>query len=81
MGWERRRLWRWVVVVWVVLVAVAGGVTLWLDGSVEPPGPYRWEEAHPSEPRLPDGWETLCPSLMPEENADGSGICAYSVIR
>lgn len=51
MTGRRRRLWRWVVAVWLVLVAVAGGVTLWLRDASAPPGPYRWENA--TSPALP----------------------------
>ncbi|MER5939116.1 hypothetical protein ABT121_17535 [Streptomyces sp. NPDC001928] len=68
----RRRLWQWVVVVWVILVAVAGGVTWWLEDSSEPPGPYRWENADPT-PSLPEGWESACASATPDE--DGRALC------
>ncbi|MEU6529377.1 hypothetical protein ABZ869_09335 [Streptomyces sp. NPDC046928] len=50
-GRTSRRSWRWIVAVWLVLVAVAGGVTLWLRDATEPPGPYRWENA--TTPALP----------------------------
>lgn len=46
----RGRLWRWAVAVWVILVAVAGGLTLWLRDAAEPPGPYVWERAGPARP-------------------------------
>ncbi|WLW52283.1 hypothetical protein [Streptomyces sp. YU58] len=77
----RRRLWRRIVVAWVVLVAVAGGVTLWLQDSVEPPGPYRWEEARPSEPSLPTGRDTPCPSPTAGAQEGAAFVCDYSVIR
>lgn len=67
----RRRLWRWAVVVWVVLVAVAGGLTLWLQDSAEPRR-YRWEEAGPT-PSLPEGWQSACAGATPDEN--GSVLC------
>ncbi|MGC9543032.1 hypothetical protein [Streptomyces sp. UG1] len=65
-----RRLWRWALVVWVILVAVAGGATLWLRDSAEPPGPYRWENAGPT-PSLPERWRSACPT--PDE--DGEVLC------
>lgn len=69
----RRRLWRWVVAVWVILVAVAGGLTLWLQDSAEPRR-YGWEETRPT-PSLSASvsWQTLCPSATPAE--DGSVLC------
>lgn len=68
----RRRLWRWVVGAWVIVVAVAGGATLWLEDAAEPPGPYRWEEASPT-PSLPQGWESACAGATPDE--DGRALC------
>lgn len=69
----RRRLWRLIVAVWVILVAVAGGLTLWLRDSVEPRR-YGWEEADP-EPSLSASIsrQTLCPSATSAE--DGSVLC------
>ncbi|GGY46746.1 hypothetical protein [Streptomyces djakartensis] len=68
-GERRRRVWRWAVIVWAAAVAVAGGLTLWMQDSTEPGGPYRWEQANPDEtPDLPP-----CPT--PEE---GLAACAYS---
>ncbi|MFI6012021.1 hypothetical protein ACIBAG_24930 [Streptomyces sp. NPDC051243] len=57
----RHRLWRWVVAAWVIVVAAAGGATLWLQDAAEPPGPYRWEEASPT-PSLPQEVGSACPS-------------------
>ncbi|MFE5187086.1 hypothetical protein [Streptomyces sp. NPDC056628] len=62
------RTWRWIVAAWLVLVAVAGGVTLWLRDAAEPPGPYVWENATspspPPECTRPapgqDGADVLC---------------------
>ncbi|MFE0251856.1 hypothetical protein [Streptomyces sp. NPDC059010] len=68
----RRRLWRWVVVAWVILVAVAGAATLWLQDSAEPPGPYSWQEASPSH-TPPEGWESACAGATPDE--DGRALC------
>ncbi|MDC0768087.1 hypothetical protein [Streptomyces sp. HD] len=68
----RRRLWRWGVVAWVIVVAVAGAATLWLQDSAEPPGPYSWQEASPSA-TLPEGWESACADATPDEN--GQKLC------
>ncbi len=70
----RRRLWRWALAAWAVAVAVAGGLTLWLQDSAEQPGPYGWEEATPT-PSLSAtvDWRTLCPSATPAQ--DGSVLC------
>jgi hypothetical protein len=71
-GLGRRRVWRWAVVVWLVAVAVAGGLTLWLRDAAEPPGPYRWQEASPT-PSPPEGWRSLCPNATPDK--DGHILC------
>lgn len=63
-------MWRLVVIVWVLVVAVAGGLTLWMQDSTEPRGPYVWEETNPDEP--PD----LPPCPTPEEA--GAVACAYA---
>ncbi|MFM9610024.1 hypothetical protein [Streptomyces niveiscabiei] len=36
---------RWVVAVWVALVVVGGGVTLWLQDSARPPVHMGWYDA------------------------------------
>ncbi|MEU4465192.1 hypothetical protein AB0G20_16000 [Streptomyces sp. NPDC024017] len=69
-GERRRRVWRLVVIVWLLAVAVAGGLTLWMQDSTEPRGPYVWEETNPDEP--PD----LPPCPRPEEA--GASACAYA---
>lgn len=46
-GERRRRVWRLVVIVWVLVVAVVGGLTLWMQDSTEPRGPYVWEDTNP----------------------------------
>jgi hypothetical protein len=69
---DRRRPWRWALVVWAALVVVAGGLTLWLRGSTEPTVPYVWEEASPT-PSLPEGWETACSRSTPD--AQGRTLC------
>jgi hypothetical protein len=68
------------VAVWVAAVVVGGGLTLWLQDSLEPPGPYRWENAEISPtPSLPEGWETpRCPS--PAVGADEDGTVAVSCL-
>ncbi|WP_244181873.1 hypothetical protein [Streptomyces curacoi] len=69
----RRRLWRWVLAVWVILVAVAGGLTLWLQDSTKPRR-YGWQEASPT-PSLPEGWESACANATPDEN--GQAVCFF----
>ncbi|WP_234021631.1 hypothetical protein [Streptomyces sp. 351MFTsu5.1] len=60
------RLWRWALLVWAVLVVVAGALTLWLQDSAEPPGPYVWERSSPT-PSLPDGWRSACADATPDK--------------
>ncbi|NUO41488.1 MAG: hypothetical protein HOV82_05560 [Streptomyces sp.] len=60
------------MVAWVIVVAVAGAATLWLQDSAEPPGPYSWQEASPS-PTMPEGWESACADATPDEN--GQKLC------
>ncbi len=76
-GGGRPRAWRWAVVVWSVTVVVGGGLTLWLQESAEPPGPYRWEEATPT-PLLQQDRATACPPPTPLPTEDG--IFAYACI-
>ncbi|MFJ7292287.1 hypothetical protein [Streptomyces collinus] len=68
-GERRRTMWRGVVIGWVLLVAVTGGLTLWMQDSTEPAGPYVWEQTNPDEP--PD----LPPCPSPEDT--GAPACAY----
>ncbi|MET9523879.1 hypothetical protein [Streptomyces coeruleorubidus] len=69
-GERRRRVWRRVVIVWVLVVAVAGGLTLWMQDSTQPRGPYVWQQTNPDEtPDLPP-----CPT--PEHG--GAVLCAYA---
>jgi hypothetical protein len=68
----RRRLWRRVLLVWAVLVVAAGGLTLWLQDSDEPSGPYVWERAT-ATPSLPEGWRTACARSSPDEK--GRTLC------
>lgn len=78
-GERRRRMWRWAVVVWVVAVAVGGGLTLWLQDAAEPTAPYSGEREEPSpRPSLPEEWGTLCPSPTPDENGRSVVLCAIS---
>jgi hypothetical protein len=68
-GERRRRVWRRVVIVWVLVVVVAGGLTLWMQDSTQPRGPYVWENANPDEtPDLPP-----CPT----SEDGGAVLCAY----
>ncbi|KOV97984.1 hypothetical protein ADK65_23970 [Streptomyces sp. NRRL B-1140] len=68
-GERRRRVWRGLVIGWALLVAVAGCLTLWMQDSAEPRGPYVWQEADPGEaPDLPP-----CP-----QTGEGERVaCAY----
>jgi hypothetical protein len=70
-GEGRRRIWRWAVAVWAVMVAVAGRLTLWPQDSAQPRGPYSWDST--ANPSLPEGWQTLRPSPTAGE-ADGSVV-------
>ncbi|MFI8072562.1 hypothetical protein ACIF85_27785 [Streptomyces sp. NPDC086033] len=70
----RRRLWRRILLVWAALVVAAGGLTLWLQDSDEPSGPYVWERASPT-PSLPEGWETACSRSTPD--AQGRTLCFF----
>ncbi|WP_344600062.1 hypothetical protein [Streptomyces glaucus] len=51
---------------WLVLVAAAGGLTLWWQDSAEPQR-YSWERTVPT-PSLPQGWESACAGATPNEN-------------
>ncbi|MGW0990214.1 hypothetical protein ACWD46_29170 [Streptomyces sp. NPDC002486] len=68
-GERRRTVWRRVVIGWALLVAAAGGLTLWMQDSTEPRGPYIWQQADPDEP----------PDLPPcPTTGDGGAVaCAY----
>ncbi|AYC38651.1 hypothetical protein [Streptomyces griseorubiginosus] len=72
MTGRRSRLWRWALLVWAVLVVVAGGLTLWLQDSTEPPGPYVWEQSSPT-PSLSAAWPSACADVTPDEQ--GWGAC------
>ncbi|GLP72134.1 hypothetical protein RKD27_003271 [Streptomyces sp. SAI-126] len=67
-----RRPWRWALLVWAVLVVVAGGLTLWLQDSAEPQGPLGRQGASPT-PSLPKGWESACAGATPDE--EGRVLC------
>ncbi|MET7855328.1 hypothetical protein ABZT48_46050 [Streptomyces avermitilis] len=70
----RRRVLRWAVGVWAVAVLVAGGLTLWLQDSTEPPPSTGWEPA-PAPLLSADVRDRLpCPSA-----SDGQAVaCAYA---
>jgi hypothetical protein len=67
----RRRLWQWAVTAWLILVAAAGGLTLWWQDPSDPQR-YRWEETGPTPP-LPQGWESACAGATPDER--GRALC------
>ncbi|MFB7928532.1 hypothetical protein ACFC4C_05430 [Streptomyces sp. NPDC056039] len=69
-GEGRRGVWRWAVIVWALAVVVGGGLTVWMQDSTEPQGPYVWEETNPDEP------PSLPPCPTPEGVADVA--CAYA---
>ena len=61
------RLWRRVVVGWAVAVVVGGGLTLWLQDSGGPRGPYSWQLDKP-------GGETPTP-LPSQDGQDAANDC------
>ncbi|MGW0611156.1 hypothetical protein [Streptomyces sp. NPDC002788] len=67
-GERRRRVWRWLVIVWAPVVVAAGGLTLWMQDATEPQGPYVREQTRPEESIDPPP----CPS------ADGTVVCMFS---
>ncbi|MFE0510279.1 hypothetical protein [Streptomyces sp. NPDC058964] len=83
-GDRRRRLWRWAVVVWAVAVGAGGGLTLWLQGSTQPRGPYGWEETHDSPAPLlgQDVDGTACPSAFASRSGGPVlAVCVHSTVR
>ncbi|MFE9026909.1 hypothetical protein ACFYOA_11685 [Streptomyces iakyrus] len=68
-GERRRTVWRGMVIGWALVVAVAGGLTLWMQDSAEPAGPYVWEQTGPDDPL------DLPPCPTPEDA--GTAACAY----
>ncbi|MFE1313471.1 hypothetical protein [Streptomyces sp. NPDC058755] len=92
----RRRLWRWAVCAWAVAVVAGGGLTLWLQDSVGPQGPYGWENGDGPTPRNAYGstprplhtsgvGDDACPpSPEPEPTQEAGRIavaCAYVTTR
>ncbi|GAA2288238.1 hypothetical protein GCM10010234_30640 [Streptomyces hawaiiensis] len=68
-GDRRRTVWRRVMIGWALLVAVAGGLTLWMRDSTEPRGPYVWQQTDPGgTPDLPP-----CPTT----GESGAVACGY----
>ncbi|WP_298560719.1 hypothetical protein [Streptomyces luteogriseus] len=65
-GERRRTVWRLVLVVWALAVAVAGGLTLWMQDATEPRGPYVWERTDPGKA------QDLPPCPTPK-------ACAYAI--
>ncbi|MGV9450454.1 hypothetical protein [Streptomyces sp. NPDC003635] len=71
---------------WAVAVAVAGGLTLWLQDTGEPQGPYQWQEAEhdPADAHDPVHDDSDCPGPdeTPSPRPDGTVVlCAYSTAR
>ncbi|MBC9725346.1 hypothetical protein [Streptomyces sp. TRM68367] len=81
MTGDRRRVWRWAVAVWALLVVVGGGLTVWLQDSAEPHR-YGWEPAETAgpTPSLPEDWEGRCPPPTPLPTPTGDGIVAYACV-
>ena len=83
-----RRAWRRAVLVWMVAVAVGGGLTVWLRDSAEPPetpGWYRTDDNAPA-PLLRQDLKDLCsatPGASPTPEATYSAIvvCAEATPR
>lgn len=67
----RRRWWQWAVAAWLILVAAAGGLTLWWQDPADPQR-YSWQETSPT-PSLPSGWESMCAGATPDE--EGRVLC------
>ncbi|MGW0768774.1 hypothetical protein [Streptomyces sp. NPDC002676] len=68
-----RRWWRWVLASWVLTVAVGGGLTLWLQDSARPRGPYVWENGGATPPAAPGAGEPYGQYAPPE--GDESRAC------
>lgn len=66
-----RTVWRWAVVVWLVVIAVAGGLTWRWQGSTEPQR-YGWEDSAPT-PSVGEQGRKECADDMPGE--DGQADC------
>ncbi len=81
-GERRRRVWRWAVTVWATAVVVGGGLTLWLQESNEPRGPYVWQDANETPAPGQDGFDGFGPCPPPGSSpppAEGQSVyaCAY----
>lgn len=92
----RRRLWRWVLCAWAVAVVAGGGLTLWLQDSARPQGPYGWENGDGATPRnaygstpgplhTSGGNDDACPAGPepgPTQRAGRSAVlCLYATTR
>ncbi|MFI9151908.1 hypothetical protein [Streptomyces sp. NPDC053367] len=66
------RPWRRAVLCWAVLVVVAGGLTLWLQDSAQPPPDARWEE-YRTPAAVPGDY--TCPTQEAEYL-----VCAYATL-
>ncbi|WP_234354795.1 hypothetical protein [Streptomyces sp. NRRL WC-3618] len=86
-----RGAWRRAVLVWVIAVAVGGGLTLWLRDSAEPPEPsgrHRTDDGDPAPLLRGDveDMEDKCPPTLraseaPEETPRTIVVCAYATLR
>lgn len=69
-GERRRRVQRAVVIMWMLLVAAAGALTVWMRDSAEPGGPYVWQNTEPGE--------TYDLPPCPTPDAGRLASCAYA---
>lgn len=83
-----RRAIRYAVGVWVALVVLGAGLTVWLEGSGQP-GSAGGDRSRPSEPTpsptLPPDEDNPCPdpSATPDRDQEGESgdtlvLCAYT---
>ncbi|MGN9760532.1 hypothetical protein [Streptomyces sp. SD31] len=81
VGERLRRVWRWVVWVWMVLVAVGGGLTLFIQDSVGARAPYVGEGRSPMPTSMAtaptDGGD--CPRPTPEPGGTVAYACVLKV--
>ena len=80
-----RRAWRRAVLVWVLAVAVGGGLTVWLQDAAKPPERPAWYRTGDSDPapllrQDKEAAESMCPATpgatpTPEETSRVIVVC------